>query len=121
MSCLLRERWAALAPAQAKTGLPLPLGVNIVRADLGDATIKKIQESVQKSIGWALGHRAESLLHAEKFGRGLDPELTDKFVSMYVNEWTLSLGKRGRLAIQRLIGDGRDAGVIPEGDGPVFA
>ncbi|MBI3449318.1 MAG: ABC transporter substrate-binding protein [Acidobacteria bacterium] len=106
---------------QEKTGLPLPLGVNVARADLGDATIKKIHEALKKSIEWALGHRAEALAHAGGFGRGIDADTTDRFVSMYVNEWTISLGKRGRLAIERLIGDGRDAGVIPDGDGPVFA
>jgi len=104
-----------------KTGLPLPLGVNVVRADLGDATIRKIHGALKSSIEWALAHRPEALASASEYGRGIDAATTDRFVSMYVNEWTLSLGARGRKAIDRLIRDGREAGVIPDGDGPEFA
>jgi 1,4-dihydroxy-6-naphthoate synthase len=104
-----------------KTGLPLPLGVNVIRADLGEATIRKVQTALKQSIEWAMAHRPEALAAASEYGRGIDAATTDRFVSMYVNEWTLSLGPKGRAAIGRLIGEGREAGVVPEGDGPEFA
>jgi 1,4-dihydroxy-6-naphthoate synthase len=103
------------------TGLPLPLGVNVVRADLGDWTIRAIDDALRRSIEWALDHRAESLKHAAAYGRGIDEATTDKFVGMYVNDWTRSLGAKGREAIAHLIGEGRKQGLIPEGTGPVFA
>jgi len=104
-----------------KRGLPLPLGVNVVRADLGEKTIGEIQAALKRSIEWAMAHRPEALGVAAEYGRGIDAATTDRFVSMYVNEWTLSLGAKGRDAIGSLIREGREAGVIPEGEGPEFA
>jgi 1,4-dihydroxy-6-naphthoate synthase len=104
-----------------RTGLPLPLGVNVVRADLGKAMIERIADALRRSIEWALAHRSEALASASEYGRGIDAATTDRFVSMYVNDWTLSLGAKGREAIARLLREGREAGVIPEGAGPEFA
>jgi len=104
-----------------KTSLPLPLGVNVVRADLGESAIREIGAAMKRSIEWALANRTEALGRASDFGRGIDAATTDRFVAMYVNEWTVSLGEKGREAIRRLILEGREQGVIPDGAGPVFA
>lgn len=104
-----------------RTGLPLPLGVNVVRSALGPDLIALIGESLRRSIDHALEHRAEALAHAAGFGRGIDAETNDRFVSMYVNDHTRSLGPAGREAIQRLLGEGRSQGLIPEKPGPFFA
>ncbi|HXI02557.1 MAG TPA: MqnA/MqnD/SBP family protein [Candidatus Saccharimonadales bacterium] len=104
-----------------RTGLPLPLGVNIVRAGLGDETIRSIGRALHESVEYAFAHRAEALAHAREFGRGLDEPTTDRFVGMYVNDWTLSMGEKGRAAIERLLSEGREKGLIPDKPGPVFA
>lgn len=98
---------------QERTGLPLPLGGNAVRRDLGAAHCRRIADTVRASIRYALEHRAEAVQYALRFGRGLDHALADRFVGMYVNEWTLDYGPRGRAAVQRLLADGATAGLVP--------
>jgi 1,4-dihydroxy-6-naphthoate synthase len=94
----LGEWWA-----EHTGGLPLPLGGNIIRRDLGPEMIHKVSKMLHDSIAYALSHREEAVEYAIQFGRGLDRERTDKFVGMYVNNLTLSYGDRGRQAVQRLL------------------
>jgi 1,4-dihydroxy-6-naphthoate synthase len=94
-------------------GLPLPLGGNIIRRDLGPDMIRKVSKMLHDSIAYALSHRQEAVKYAEQFGRGLDPERTDKFVGMYVNDLTLGYGERGRQAVERLMTDAFEKGLIP--------
>jgi len=96
-----------------ETGLPLPLGGNVVRKDLGDATIGKISRGLGRSIAYALAHRAEALADAHRFARGLPAEKTDRFVRMYVNDWTLAYGERGRQAVRLFLARGHEAGILP--------
>ena len=96
------------------TGLPLPLGGNAVRRDLGDAVIAQIAGDLRASIVYALEHREPALAHAKRFNRGIGDERTDTFVGMYVNRWTVDYGARGRQAVQKLLDRGHEAGVIPE-------
>jgi 1,4-dihydroxy-6-naphthoate synthase len=97
-----------------ETGLPLPLGGNVVRRDLGDAVIRQIARDLRASIVYALEHREPALAHARQFNRGIGDERTDTFVGMYVNRWTVDYGARGRRAVQELLDRGYEAGVIPE-------
>lgn len=97
----------------AETGLPLPLGGNAVRRDLGPAVIAQIARDLRASIEYGLAHRAEALVHAGQFSRGLGPEKTDRFVGMYVNQWTVDYGPEGRKAVQLLLDRGHEAGLIP--------
>jgi 1,4-dihydroxy-6-naphthoate synthase len=96
----------------AETGLPLPLGGNVVRKDLGTDVIRKISRHLHASIAYALSHRAGALDHAMKFARGLERAKADEFVGMYVNDWTLDYGEAGRRSVQLLLDRGADAGVI---------
>jgi 5,8-dihydroxy-2-naphthoate synthase len=96
-----------------ETGLPLPLGGNVIRKDLGDDLIKKISRHLRASISYSLQHRDLALDHAMRFARGLDRDKADTFVGMYVNEWTLDYGDRGREAVRLLLDRGAQAGVIP--------
>jgi 1,4-dihydroxy-6-naphthoate synthase len=98
---------------QEKTGLPLPLGGNVVRRDLGTATIHQISRLLKESIRYALAHRDDALTYALQFARDMDRSLADRFVGMYVNDWTLDYGERGRAAVRRLLEEGYEAGVIP--------
>ena len=95
------------------TGLPLPLGGNVVRRDLGEAVIAQVGRDLRASIEYALAHRAPALEHAKQFNRGIGDERTDRFVGMYVNEWTVDYGDRGREAVQRLLDRGYERGIIP--------
>ena len=95
-------------------GLPLPLGGNIIRRDLGPAMIAKVSKLLHDSIAYALTHRTEAVEYALQFGRGLDREKTDTFVGMYVNDLTLSYGERGRQGLERLMTDAFDKGLIPQ-------
>jgi 1,4-dihydroxy-6-naphthoate synthase len=97
----------------AETGLPLPLGGNVVRRDLGAAVTRQIARDLKASIVYGLEHRAPALAHARQFNRGLTDERTDAFVGMYVNAWTVDYGPRGRAAVERLLAEGHRAGVIP--------
>ena len=94
-------------------GLPLPLGGNIIRRDLGPAHISTLSRLLHDSIAFGLKHRDEAVQYSMQFGRGLDRARTDKFVGMYVNELTLDYGERGRQAVKRLLGDAEAAGLIP--------
>ncbi len=97
-----------------QTGLPLPLGGNVVRRDLGEDTISRIARYLKESIVYALEHRQEALDYALQYARGLDPALADRFVGMYVNDWTVDYGERGREAVRTLLTKAAAAGLIPE-------
>ena len=94
-------------------GLPLPLGGNIIRRDLGAKNISTLSRLLHDSIAYGLEHRDEAVEYSMQFGRGLDRERTDRFVGMYVNGLTLDYGDRGRQAVRRLLGDAESAGLIP--------
>ncbi len=95
------------------TGLPLPLGGNAIRRDLGRDLIRTVTHALRNSIQYALDHREEALAYAMQFARDLDPQMADKFVGMYVNERTLDYGVDGREAVRRLLDMGYRAGIIP--------
>ena len=96
-----------------KTGLPLPLGGNVVRKDLGEELINAVSRDLRRSIVYGLEHRAPALAHAAQYARGLDPAKMDTFVGMYVNDFTVDYGPTGRLAVQRLMDEARAAALIP--------
>ena len=96
-----------------QTGLPLPLGGNAIRRDLGQKAMEEVTVLLKQSIEFGLQHRAEALAHARSYGRDLDESQTDKFVGMYVNDWTLDFGPRGREAVQLLLDRGYEAKIIP--------
>lgn len=98
---------------QDRTGLPLPLGGNVVRRDLGVQIIQDVDRLLLESIRFALKHRDEALRYALNFAREMDLSLADRFVGMYVNEWTMDYGPRGREAVRRLLCEGHRAGLIP--------
>jgi 1,4-dihydroxy-6-naphthoate synthase len=98
---------------QERTGLPLPLGGNIVRRDLGPAIIREISRLLKESIRYALAHRDDALAYALRYARDMDKGLADRFVGMYVNDWTLDYGPRGREAVRKLLDEGHRAGIIP--------
>ena len=102
------------------TGLPLPLGANGVRRDLGPQAMRDVNRLLHESIRYGLEHRAAALDYALGFGRGLDHGMADTFVGMYVNDWTLDFGPRGREAVTRLLARGHEAGVIPKLVSPEF-
>lgn len=95
------------------TGLPLPLGGNAIRRDLGRDLIHSVNQALRSSIQYALDHREEALAYAMQFARDLDPHMADRFVGMYVNARTLDYGEDGREAIVRLLDMGYRAGIIP--------
>ena len=105
----LGEWWA-----ERTGGLPLPLGGNVIRRDLGPDTIRKVSRLLHESIAYALAHREEALDYALQFGRGLDRAKADRFVGMYVNELTLEYGDRGRAALQRLLDEAWEKRLIPK-------
>jgi 1,4-dihydroxy-6-naphthoate synthase len=102
------------------TGLPLPLGANAIRKDLGPKTMKDVERLLYDSIKYGLDHRQEALQHALQYGRDLDRSQADEFVGMYVNDWTLDFGPRGREAVARFLAMGYDRGVLPERVTPEF-
>jgi 5,8-dihydroxy-2-naphthoate synthase len=106
---------------QEKTGLPLPLGANGVRKSLGPEAIHEIQRLLYESIEYGLEHREPALSYALQYGRDLDARQADKFVGMYVNDWTLDFGDRGREAVAEFLAQGHAAGVLPELVIPEFA
>jgi 1,4-dihydroxy-6-naphthoate synthase len=95
-------------------GLPLPLGGNIIRRDLGSEMIRKVSKMLHDSIAYALSHRREAVEYAQQFGRGLDADRTDRFVGMYVNDLTLGYGERGRQGVERLMTEAFEKGLIPK-------
>jgi 1,4-dihydroxy-6-naphthoate synthase len=96
-----------------RTGLPLPLGGNVVRRDLGADLVAKIAALLKQSIQYALSHREEALAYALNYARDLDPALADRFVGMYVNDWTIDYGPRGREAVRSLLDAAWEAGLVP--------
>ncbi len=96
-----------------ETGLPLPLGVNTARRDLGDDALRELSAVLAESIRAGLDNRAEALAYAGQFGRGLAPDLTDRFVGMYVNELTCDYGDEGRAAVEELLRRGEAIGAFP--------
>ncbi len=99
---------------KGETGLPLPLGGNVIRRSLDPATIRHADKILHASIEYALEHREEALEYAMQFARGLELSTAEHFVSMYVNDWTRDYGERGRQAVQTLLDRGYLAGVIPQ-------
>ena len=97
----------------AETGLPLPLGGNVIRKDFGSQMMRDISRHLRASIAYALDHRTDALDHAMSYARGLDRSKADTFVGMYVNDWTLDYGERGREAIRLFLERGHQAGIIP--------
>jgi 1,4-dihydroxy-6-naphthoate synthase len=95
-----------------ETGLPLPLGINVARRDLGPDVLPELSDVLRDSIRAGLTHRDEALEYALQFGRGLSTELADKFVGMYVNELTEDYGEEGRQAVSELLRRGEDAGAF---------
>jgi 1,4-dihydroxy-6-naphthoate synthase len=96
-----------------ETGLPLPLGVNVVRKDLGDLAVREVSRVMRESISAGLNNRDKALDYALQFARGLDRKTSDEFVGMYVNERTLDMGDQGIAAIRELLKRGADAGIVP--------
>jgi len=95
-----------------ETGLPLPLGGNVVRKDLGAALTQKISRHLHDSIAYGLDHRTAALDHSMQYARGLDRSKADTFVGMYVNDWTLDYGERGRRAVRAFLDRGVQSGLI---------
>jgi 1,4-dihydroxy-6-naphthoate synthase len=104
----LGEWWA-----ERTGGLPLPLGGNVIRRDLGPEMVATVSRILHASIAYALSHRSEALDYALQFGRGLDRRKADRFVGMYVNDLTLEYGDRGRQAVQRLMDEAWEHRLIP--------
>jgi 1,4-dihydroxy-6-naphthoate synthase len=96
-----------------ETALPLPLGGNVVRRDLGEPVLEQVARDLKASIEFSLAHRQNALAHAKQYNRGISDERTDTFVGMYVNHWTVDYGDRGRRAVRLLLERGHQAGVIP--------
>jgi 1,4-dihydroxy-6-naphthoate synthase len=95
-----------------ETGLPLPLGGNVIRKDLGEDLTRKISRHLRDSIKYGLDHRTAALDHSMQFARGLERGKADTFVGMYVNDWTLDYGDRGRQAVRQFLKRGVEDGVI---------
>ncbi|MDA0588435.1 MAG: ABC transporter substrate-binding protein [Planctomycetota bacterium] len=95
-------------------GLPLPLGANAIRKDLGPQVMDEVTAILKQSIQYGLDHREAALDHALKYGRDLDRAKADKFVGMYVNDWTIDFGEKGREAVNLFLKKGYEAGIIPE-------
>ena len=94
-------------------GLPLPMGGNAIRRDLGEETIREVSGLLKESIRYSLDNREDALAYAMQFARDMDPALADQFVGMWVNELTLDYGERGRKAVRRLLSEGYERGIIP--------
>ena len=97
-----------------ETKLPLPLGGNAIRRTLDSHTQHAVAALLKESIQFSLHHREEALSYAQQFSRGLDTTTADRFVAMYVNDWTLDYGQRGRLAVQELLDRGFQRGLLPK-------
>ncbi|MEQ8835740.1 MAG: MqnA/MqnD/SBP family protein, partial [Lacipirellulaceae bacterium] len=95
-------------------GLPLPLGANAIRKDLGEAVINDVQKLLHESIDYGLKNRQEALDYALQYGRDLDNAKADKFVGMYVNDWTLDFGPKGRESVAKFLAMGHEQGILPE-------
>jgi len=111
----LGEWWGAL------TGLPLPLGGNVIRRDLGPERMRRISSHLKRSIQWGLAHRAEALAHAMKYARNMGSDKADEFVGMYVNDYTLDAGAKGRASVQLFLEAGQKLGLVPGNAVPEWA
>jgi 1,4-dihydroxy-6-naphthoate synthase len=111
----LGEWWAAQT-----AGLPLPLGGNGIRRDLGMPAMRRISGVLHESIRYGLAHRPDALRHAMRYARGVEPPLVDRFVGMYVNDLTLGYGERGKAAVARLLDLGFERGIVPRKIIPEF-
>jgi 1,4-dihydroxy-6-naphthoate synthase len=98
---------------QRETGLPLPLGVNVMRRDLGDAMHRKLSQGLRDSIAWAHANVDEAVEYSMRYGRGIDKETATRFVLMYVNDYTVKLGDEGMAALKRLFTDAHKKKLIP--------
>lgn len=96
-----------------KTGLPLPMGGNVIRRALGADVIREVSHWLRESISYSLTHREDALAYAMQFARDMDPALADRFVGMWVNDLTLDYTDRGREAVRRLLDEGFEKGIIP--------
>jgi len=105
---------------KGETGLPLPLGGNVIRKDLGPDLMRRVSRLLRESIQYGLAHRADALAHAMQYGRDLDASLADRFVGMYVNHWTLDYGEPGRQAVRLLLRRGHERGILPVPIEPEF-
>ncbi len=99
---------------QEQTGLPLPLGANVIKRELGEEAIVLIADGIRKSVAYGLENRPEAVKYAQDYGRNLIQEKVDQFVGMYVNDFTLDWGRRGRLAVEELLLRGAEAGIVPK-------
>jgi 1,4-dihydroxy-6-naphthoate synthase len=97
-----------------RTGLPLPMGGNVIRRDLGPEVIRQVSECLRKSIQFSLDNREDALEYAMQFARDMDPALADRFVAMWVNDLTLDYTERGREAVRRLLDEGFEKGIIAD-------
>ncbi|MGI8787971.1 MAG: MqnA/MqnD/SBP family protein [Pyrinomonadaceae bacterium] len=96
-----------------KTGLPLPMGGNVIKRDLGEELMRKVSRCLLKSIKYSMENREDALAYAMQFARDMPPELADRFVAMWVNDLTLDYGERGRKAVRLLLEEGFEKGIIP--------
>lgn len=96
-----------------RTGLPLPMGGNVIRRDLGPDLMKQVSKHLHRSIQYSMDNREDALAYAMQFARDMAPELADRFVAMWVNDLTLDYGERGREGVRRLMKEGYEAGIIP--------
>ena len=96
-----------------KTGLPLPMGGNVIRRDLGAELMEQVSKHLHRSIQYSMDNREDALAYAMQFARDMQPELADRFVAMWVNDLTLDYGDRGRQGVRRLLDEGHRAGIIP--------
>lgn len=96
-----------------KTGLPLPMGGNVIRRDLGDDLMRQVSKHLHRSIQYSMDNREDALAYAMQFARDMAPELADRFVAMWVNDLTLDYGERGKEGVRRLLKEGFEAGIIP--------
>ncbi len=96
-----------------RTGLPLPMGGNVIRSDLGEDLMRQVSKHLHRSIVYSMENREDALSYAMQFARDMAPELADRFVAMWVNDLTLDYGERGRKGVQLLLDEGYRAGVIP--------
>lgn len=95
-----------------ETKLPLPLGGNVIRKDIPQTIQRDLLEIMRESIEYGLAHRDEAVAHSMPYARDMNEQLADKFIGMYVNDFTRDYGEKGRAAIRKFLGDARDAGYI---------
>lgn len=105
---------------QERTGLPLPLGGNVIKRELGPKMMKQVGTDIRKSIQYGLDHREEATAYAIQFSRGLDLHKADRFIGMYVNDLTLDYGTEGRKAVRKLLAEAHQKGFIPNAVTPEF-